>query len=97
MSVSVNLSARNLLDASLAVEVEAALLQSGLPAEALTLELTESSVMADPHRSLTVLEHLHTLGVRLAIDDFGTGYSSLAYLKRLPVAELKIDKSFVLH
>jgi predicted signal transduction protein with EAL and GGDEF domain len=97
MSVSVNLSARNLLDASLADEVEAALLQSGLPAEALTLELTESSVMADPHRSFIVLEQLHTLGIRLAIDDFGTGYSSLAYLKRLPVAELKIDKSFVLH
>jgi EAL domain-containing protein (putative c-di-GMP-specific phosphodiesterase class I) len=97
MSMSVNLSARNLLDASLADEVEAALLQSGLPADALTLELTESSVMADPHRSFTVLEQLHNLGIRLAIDDFGTGYSSLAYLKRLPVAELKIDKSFVLH
>jgi hypothetical protein len=95
--VSVNLSARNLLDASLASEVEAALVHSGLPAEALTLELTESSVMADPHRSLIVLEQLHTLGIRLAIDDYGTGYSSLAYLKRLPVAELKIDKSFVLH
>jgi diguanylate cyclase (GGDEF)-like protein len=97
ISVSVNLSARNLLDASLAGEVEAALVQSGVPAEALTLELTESSVMADPHRSLIVLEQLHTLGIRLAIDDYGTGYSSLAYLKRLPVAELKIDKSFVLH
>jgi diguanylate cyclase (GGDEF)-like protein len=97
LSVSVNLSARNLLDASLAGEVEAALRQSGLPAEALTLELTESSVMADPHRSLNVLDQLHALGIRLAIDDFGTGYSSLAYLKRLPVAELKIDKSFVLH
>ena len=97
LTVSVNMSARNLLDAALADDVEDALRQAGLPASALTLELTESSVMADPQRSLTVLNRLHALGVHLAIDDFGTGYSSLAYLKRLPVDELKIDKSFVAH
>ena len=97
LTMSVNMSARNLLDAALADDVEAALRTANLPAAALTLELTESSVMADPQRSLTVLNRLHALGVHLAIDDFGTGYSSLAYLKRLPGDELKIDKSFVAH
>ena len=97
LTMSVNISARNLLDSALASDVAAALERTQLPPDALTLELTESSIMADPQRSLEVLASLHQLGVRLAIDDFGTGYSSLAYLKRLPVNELKIDKSFVLH
>jgi diguanylate cyclase (GGDEF)-like protein len=96
LRISVNMSARSLMDASLAADVEALLDRCGLPAHALTLELTESSVMADPQRSLQQLLRLHEMGVRIAIDDFGTGYSSLSYLKRLPVDEVKIDKSFVI-
>jgi sensor c-di-GMP phosphodiesterase-like protein len=60
------------------------------------VEVTESSIMADPKRAIEVLERIHASGVVIAVDDFGTGYSSLAYLKGLPVGELKIDKSFVL-
>src|SRR5205807_1394068 len=69
--------------------------QPQLDASSLTLELTESAIMSDPFRAVTVLTELRGMGVRLSIDDFGTGYSSLAYLKRLPVTEIKIDRSFV--
>jgi diguanylate cyclase (GGDEF)-like protein len=96
LSVSVNLSVRNLADAAFPRRVTDALARHGVPAELLGFELTESAVMTDPERALPVLRALHALGVRIAVDDFGTGYSSLAYLRRLPVDEVKIDKSFVL-
>ena len=94
--VSVNLSARSLLNESLPDEVLAAVVGAGLPPGALCLELTETSAMLDPRRTLPVLNRLHALGITIALDDFGTGHSSLAYLRRLPVGEIKIDKSFVL-
>ena len=96
MAVSVNLSARSLV-ADLPNEVARILDETGVAASALTLEITESSIMADPEHTGQVLEELSAMGVGLAIDDFGTGYSSLTYLKRLPVDEIKIDKSFVLN
>lgn len=96
LGVAVNLSVRNLDDAGFPRRVEQALATHGTPPNLLTLELTESAVMQDPERALPVLRQLHELGVSLAVDDFGTGYSSLSYLRRLPVDEVKIDKSFVL-
>jgi diguanylate cyclase (GGDEF)-like protein len=96
MSVAVNLSVRNLEDETFPDWVADALARHDVPAELLTYELTESGVMSDPERALPVLRRLHALGVVLAVDDFGTGYSSLAYLRQLPVDEVKIDKSFVL-
>ncbi|MGY1600807.1 EAL domain-containing protein [Geodermatophilus sp. SYSU D00815] len=91
--VSVNLSAANVTDLDLPQKVGAALLRHGLPAEALTLELVEDTLMADPERGRTVLADLRRLGVRTSIDDYGTGYSSLAYLRHLPADELKLDRS----
>ena len=95
LGVAVNLSARSLQDADLVDEVERLLRRHRVPAERLTLEVTESSVMADPPRAVALLHQLRDLGVRLSVDDFGTGYSSLSYLKRLPVHEVKIDRNFV--
>jgi diguanylate cyclase (GGDEF)-like protein len=95
LSVAVNLSARNLLDLHLVDDVAAVIDEAGVPAGALTLELTESMVMSDSPRSVDVLNGLNQLGVRLSCDDFGTGYSSLAHLRRLPICEIKIDKSFI--
>jgi EAL domain-containing protein (putative c-di-GMP-specific phosphodiesterase class I) len=69
--------------------------QSGTAASSLTLELTETAVMAEPEHAMQILTPLHEMGVRIVIDDFGTGYSSLVYLKRLPVDGIKIDRSFV--
>ena len=97
ISVAVNISARSLLDSELITMVTELLSTYDLPAGMLTLELTESAIMNDPNRARATLVELSTMGVRLAIDDFGTGYSSLAYLKTLPVNELKIDRSFVLN
>lgn len=96
ITVAVNLSARCLQDRGLRRTVEAALLRSGLPAGDLVLEITESAVMAEPERALATLTGLHTMGLMLSIDDFGTGYSSMAYLRQLPVGEIKIDRSFVM-
>jgi diguanylate cyclase (GGDEF)-like protein len=95
LSVSVNLSVRNLLDANLPQEVDALLKAYRLSPSALQLEITESMIMKDPERVLATVEQLNLLGVRLSVDDFGTGFSSLAILKRLPIDELKIDRSFV--
>ncbi len=95
MGVAVNVSPRGLLAAGFSEGVARVLAETSTPPELLTLEITESSVMADPGRAVRVLNDLHALGVRLSVDDFGTGYSSLAYLQRLPVHEVKIDKSFV--
>ncbi|MBS0447130.1 MAG: EAL domain-containing protein [Proteobacteria bacterium] len=96
ISLSVNLSTRDLLDQELPQKFDALLVKHRVPAEAFCLEITESAIMDDPQRALATLNRLSALGFKLSIDDFGTGYSSLAYLKRLPVDELKIDKSFVL-
>jgi diguanylate cyclase (GGDEF)-like protein len=96
LSVAVNLSARNVNDVDLPERVAAALADAGVPADRLILEITESSVMGDPERTVPTLERLAAIGVTLSLDDFGTGYSSLSYLQRLPVQELKIDRSFLL-
>jgi diguanylate cyclase (GGDEF)-like protein len=95
LRVSVNISARCLLDANFSDKVGDMLTETGVPAERLELELTESVIMSDPDRALGILKDLAARGIRLSIDDFGTGYSSMAYLKQLPVHEIKIDRSFV--
>jgi diguanylate cyclase (GGDEF)-like protein len=95
LHVAVNLSPNNLLDAELPETVALLLAQTGNPPHKLTLEITESTILADPAGSLATLERLHALGVKLSIDDFGTGYSSLGRLRELPIHEVKIDKSFV--
>ncbi|MBX3604461.1 MAG: EAL domain-containing protein [Piscinibacter sp.] len=95
LKLSVNLSTRDLLDPELPSKFDALLVRHRVPAEAFCLEITESAIMDDPQRALATLNRLSAMGFRLSIDDFGTGYSSLAYLKRLPVDELKIDQSFV--
>jgi diguanylate cyclase (GGDEF)-like protein len=95
LSISVNLSTHSLQDADLVGEVSALLHRHGVPGDRLLLEVTEGAVMADPGRAITLLHQLRALGVRLSVDDFGTGYSSLSYLKKLPVQEVKIDRSFI--
>jgi EAL domain-containing protein (putative c-di-GMP-specific phosphodiesterase class I) len=96
LTVSVNLSARNLLDDGLPDQVAELLSVHGVPAELLELEVTESAIMTEPIRAQRLLQALAGLGVRLSIDDFGVGYTSLGQLKTLPVTELKIDRSFVM-
>ena len=95
LTVAVNLSMRDLHDPELPAALEHMLRKWEATPDCLLLEITESCLMSEPTRALETAVRLASTGVRLAIDDFGTGYSSLAYLKRLPVAELKIDKSFV--
>jgi diguanylate cyclase (GGDEF)-like protein len=95
LDVSVNVAARSLLESSFAAQVGELLEQHDVPARRLMLEITESSIMSDTARAADSLQELSALGVQLSVDDFGTGYSSLAYLQRLPVQELKVDRSFV--
>jgi diguanylate cyclase (GGDEF)-like protein/PAS domain S-box-containing protein len=96
LEISVNVSARNLLDEQLPALLREMLRNKHAEPDWLTLELTESVIMEDPERALEVVRELQRLGVHISIDDFGTGYSSLAYLKKLSADELKIDKSFVM-
>jgi EAL domain-containing protein (putative c-di-GMP-specific phosphodiesterase class I) len=93
--IAVNLSASNLLDAEFPSRVAAHLEQRQVRPDALQLEITEETLMVDPVRTLEVLDRLRGLGLTISIDDYGTGYSSLAYLRDLPVHELKLDKSFI--
>lgn len=95
LTVAVNLSAYDLLSQDLPDQIQALLQQHQLPASALSLEVTEGAVMQDPQQVIQNLQVLRQMGIELAIDDFGTGQSSLAYLKRLPVHEVKIDRAFV--
>jgi EAL domain-containing protein (putative c-di-GMP-specific phosphodiesterase class I) len=96
--VSVNISARNLLDAEFPDQVERCLTEAGLPPALLELEITETTMLSDGARTQSALERLSGLGIRISIDDFGTGYSSsLASLRRLPISEIKIDRSFVMN
>jgi diguanylate cyclase (GGDEF)-like protein len=97
MKIAVNLSTRDLMDQELPTKVDRVLQRHHVDPRQIILEITESAIMDDPQRALNTLNRLHALGVKLSIDDFGTGYSSLAYLKQLPVDELKIDKSFVMN
>ena len=95
LDVAINLSVRSVLDVNLPDHIAEVLASYGVPASSLTLEITESSVMADPTRTIGILRRLSGLGASISVDDFGTGYSSLSYLKRLPANEVKIDRSFV--
>ena len=95
LGIAVNYSARSLFDELLADRIARQLEIHHVPPESLTIEVTESSVMTDIARATTVLERLRSLGVHISVDDYGTGYSSLAYLRRLPVTELKIDRAFI--
>ena len=95
LGMAVNLSERNLVDHELPHQIKRLLEQRGVPTTSLELELTEDTILSDPKRARDVLARLDAMGIWLAIDDFGTGYSSLAYLKRLPVTTLKVDRAFV--
>lgn len=95
--LAVNLSARDLIDMELPNKLKQILDVHQLLARSISLEITESSIMDDPERALDTVQRIAKMGIQLSIDDFGTGYSSLAYLKRLPVNELKIDRSFVMN
>lgn len=95
LPISVNLSVHSLQNEAFAPQVERLLAEFGLDPGLIMMEITESTMMADPERALAVLLPLHRRGIRFSIDDLGTGYSSLAHLKRLPVSEVKIDRSFV--
>jgi EAL domain-containing protein (putative c-di-GMP-specific phosphodiesterase class I) len=93
--VSINISMRDLVDPAFPELVSRLIREAGADPPWVRLEITESVIMTEPERAINTLSQLRKLGVRLAVDDFGTGYSSLAYLHRLPIHEIKIDKSFV--
>jgi diguanylate cyclase (GGDEF)-like protein/PAS domain S-box-containing protein len=97
LAIAVNLSARNLVDADLPAQVAALLQRWNVDPRLLEFEITESAMLTDQTRTALILERLSTMGVRLSIDDFGTGFSSLASLRRMPVSEIKIDRSFVMN
>jgi diguanylate cyclase (GGDEF)-like protein len=97
LTVSVNLSARQLHQAQLTEDIHRILRETPLPASCLKLEITESAMMEDADKAITVLTGLRKTGLKLLLDDFGTGYSSLSYLHRLPIDTLKVDRSFVMH
>jgi diguanylate cyclase (GGDEF)-like protein/PAS domain S-box-containing protein len=94
--VAVNVSAKSLLDQALPAKLQAALDRWSVDPRFLKIEITESSIMADPAHALAILSMLQSMGVRLSVDDFGTGYSSLTHLRELPIDEIKVDKSFVM-
>jgi EAL domain-containing protein (putative c-di-GMP-specific phosphodiesterase class I) len=95
VNIAVNLSMWNLEEQQFPNQIQALLRDVGISPERLELEITESAIMVDPQQVMQTLRYIKDLGVRFTIDDFGTGYSSLAYLKKLPVSGIKIDKSFV--
>jgi diguanylate cyclase (GGDEF)-like protein/PAS domain S-box-containing protein len=97
LAIAVNLSVRNLVDTDFPSQVAGLLERWSVEPGLLEFEITESAMLADPTRTKLILEQLAGMGIRLSIDDFGTGYSSLAYLKRLPVSEIKVDRSFVMN
>jgi diguanylate cyclase (GGDEF)-like protein/PAS domain S-box-containing protein len=97
LTIAVNLSARSLVDADLPTQVAALLQRWNVDPHLLEFEITESAMLIDPPRTKLILEGLSAMGVRLSIDDFGTGYSSLQFLRRMPVSEIKIDRSFVMN
>ncbi|MCU1347963.1 MAG: diguanylate phosphodiesterase [Acidobacteria bacterium] len=96
LHVAVNISAKSLLEQTLPAKVNAVLTKWGVDPRFLKIEITESSIMADPAHALAILSMLQSMGVRLSVDDFGTGYSSLTHLRELPIDEIKIDKAFVM-
>lgn len=97
LSVSVNLSAMNLHEGTLPELIRKTLVDTGLPASALTLEVTEGTVMTNVDRACEVLSQVRALGVKFSVDDYGAGYSSLSYLNKLPISELKLDRAFITH
>jgi diguanylate cyclase (GGDEF)-like protein len=97
VEMAVNISARLLSDLELPRKVQDLILECRVPASCVTIEVTESTITADPRRAMQVLKELRETGIRVAVDDFGTGYSSLSYLRRLQPDELKVDRSFVMH
>ena len=95
LNISINISSRNLMAPDLLAVLKTAMQETNFLPNRLTIEITESCAMSSPERTLGILQEIHAAGIALSIDDFGTGYSSLAYLKDLPIKELKIDKSFI--
>jgi len=96
IGMAVNVSSLCLLNPEFPEILTGLLASCNLPPQSLIIEITETSMMGDPDRALSILNRIHRQGVKISIDDFGTGYSSLSYLRQLPVSELKIDKSFVM-